>query len=171
MTQPQDSEPDARAALEHYGSALRHFFQRRIGDRRAEVDDLVQEVFVRLFNRRGREPIDNLTGYVFQIAANLLRERSRRLVRHSAAAAPYLSPGLLEGDEDFSAEHIHAARDAWEQIESCLRELPARVRTVFVLNRFEEMTGVEISRRLGVSVSTVEKDMIRAMLHIKERLR
>ncbi len=76
MTQPQDSEPDARAALEHYGSALRHFFQRRIGDRRAEVDDLVQEVFVRLFNRRGREPIDNLTGYVFQIAANLLRERS-----------------------------------------------------------------------------------------------
>ena len=151
--------------------ALRQFFRRRIGDNRAEVEDLVQEVFVRLCNRQGREPIENLTGYVFQIAANLLRERSRRRMRHGTAGAAFLSAGLLEGDADFSAERVHAARDAWAQIELCLQELPARVRAVFVLNRFEDMTGVEIARRLGVSVSTVEKDMIRAMLHIKDRLR
>ena len=91
------------------------------------------------------------------------QERSRRL--------GLVDGGLLEGDEDFSPERIHLARQACAQVELSLRELPERVRSVFVLNRFEELTGNQIARRLGVSVSTVEKDMIRAILHLKERLK
>src|SRR5690606_39520721 len=97
--------------------------------------------------------------------------RGRQLQRRSAAIAPFLSNGLLENDADFSAERIHAGRQAWGLLEAALRELPARVRNVFVLNRFEELSGVEIARRLGVSVSTVEKDLTRALLHLRERLR
>ena len=51
-----------------------------------------------------------------------------------------------------------------------LQELPERARTIFVLNRFEELSAAEIARRLGVSVSTVEKDMMRAIAHLKARL-
>ena len=69
-----------------------------------------------------------------------------------------------------SASTADTARQACAQIELYLRELPERVRSVFVLNRFEELTGVEIARRLGVSVSTVEKDMIRAIMHLKGKL-
>ena len=165
-----DEQPTDRATLERYGTVLRRYFKRRLHDD-AEVEDLVQEVFVRLLNRQPQERIDNLAGYIFHVAANLLRERGRRLNRRSAVAAPLLSTGLLESDEDFSPERIHAARQAWAQVESGLRELPDRVRSVFVLNRFEEMSGTEIARRLGVSVSTVEKDLTRAILHLKERLK
>ncbi|MBL8271940.1 RNA polymerase sigma factor, partial [Steroidobacter sp.] len=133
MAPSHPSPADPRIALEQYGAALRLFFQRRIGPNRAEVEDLVQEVFVRLINRQGGEPIDNLAGYVFQTAANLLRERGRRSTRHGVAGAAYLSAGLLEGDEDFSAERIYTAREAWARIEQSLQELPARVRAVFIL--------------------------------------
>lgn len=171
MTQNLEPRPDPRAALEQHAAALRQYFRRRLGSDRADVDDLVQEVFVRLLNRQPQSHIDNLPGYIFQVAANLLRERGRRLARHSGVGAPFLSAGLLEGDEDFSAERVHLARDACAQIEVSLRELPSRVRHVFILSRFEEMRGAEIARHLGVSVSTVEKDMIRALLHLKERLK
>jgi RNA polymerase sigma-70 factor (ECF subfamily) len=171
MTQHPETSDPLRRDLEHHAAALRQYFRRRVGGHPAEIDDLVQEVFVRLLNRRPEAPIENLEGYVFQIAANLLRERGRRFSRQIAVGAPFLTAGLLEGDEDFSAERVHAARDAWALIERGLQELPERVRNVFVLNRFEEMTGVQIARHLGVSVSTVEKDMIRAILHLKERLK
>lgn len=157
-------------AMGHHAAALRAYFQRRVGNA-ADIDDLVQEVFVRLLNREPRARIENLSGYIFQVAANLLRERGRRQSRHGGVGAPLLSAGLLEGGEDFSPERIHLAKQAYAQVELSLRELPERVRSVFVLNRFEELTGNEIARRLGVSVSTVEKDMIRAILHLKARLK
>lgn len=170
MVQCGENESDSRALLERHRAALRSYFQRRLGND-ADVEDLVQEVFVRLLNRQPRNTIDNLNGYIFQIAANLLRERGRSLARRRGIGAPLLSAGLLEGDADFSPERIHAARQACAQIEMQLRELPERVRSVFILNRFEELTGKEIARHLGISVSTVEKDMIRAILHLKERLK
>jgi len=171
MMKPAEAPLDPRAALEEHAGALRRFFRRRLDVNGAEIEDLVQEVFVRLLSRRPQDHIENLPGYVFQVAANLLRERGRRSARHNGIGTPFLSAGLLEGSEDFSAERIHEGRDACDQIERSLRELPVRVRSVFILNRFEEMKGAEIARHLGVSVSTVEKDMIRALLHLKDRLK
>jgi len=52
-----------------------------------------------------------------------------------------------------------------------LRELPTRVRAVFVLARFEELKAPEIASRLGVSISTVEKDMRRAVAHLRDSIR
>jgi RNA polymerase sigma-70 factor (ECF subfamily) len=168
---PSEANPlGRRAALEQYGAALRRYFRRRLGND-AEVDDLIQEVFVRLLNRQPEGHIDNLTGYVFRVAANLLSERGRRSSRHSGIGAHFLTAGLLEGDEDFSPERIHEGRETCCQVVDGLRELPERVRSVFILNRFEELSAPEIARYLGVSLSTVEKDMIRAMLHLKDRLK
>lgn len=172
MTIPQ-TLPGAdpiQAAFQLHAAALRSYFRRRTGGA-ADVEDLVQEVFVRLMKREPQGSIDNLAGYIFQIAANLLRERARTRSRQGGIGTPYLSAGTLEGDQDFSAERIELGRDAFAQVESALRELPERVRTVFILSRFEEWTGAQIARRLGVSASTIEKDMARAIQHLKERLR
>jgi RNA polymerase sigma-70 factor (ECF subfamily) len=170
MPQPALTPATFDAAFQRHAAALRAYFRRRTGGA-PDVDDLVQEVFVRLLKREPQDFIENLAGYIFQIAANLLRERARTRARQSGIGTPYLSAGTLEGDEDFSAERVELARDAFDQLEMALRELPERVRTVFVLNRFEEWTAIQISRHLGVSVSTVEKDMVRAIGYSKERLR
>lgn len=56
-------------------------------------------------------------------------------------------------------------REAIEILDRLLDGLPLRVRKVFLMNRLEEMTHVEIARALSISVATVERDMKRALTH------
>lgn len=151
-----------------YGQAVRRFFSRRLRDG-ADVEDLTQEVFARLLKRAELGEIANIEGYLFHTAANLLRERARKAARRPGDD-PGLDPDLAESVEDFSPERILLGREAYARMVEALQELPERARTIFVLNRFEELSASEIARRLGVSVSTVEKDMMRAIAHLKARL-
>ena len=54
-------------------------------------------------------------------------------------------------------------------VERALHELPERTRVVFTLHRFEEMSYAQIARRLQVSVSAIEKHMIKALAHLARR--
>jgi len=151
-----------------YGQAVRRFFSRRLRDG-ADVEDLTQEVFARLLKRAELGEIANIEGYLFHTAANLLRERARKSARRPGDAVT-ADPELVDSVEDFSPERILLGREAYARMVEALQELPERARTIFVLNRFEELSAAEIARRLGVSVSTVEKDMMRAIAHLKARL-
>lgn len=151
--------------------AVRKFFVRRVASR-AEAEDLTQEVFARLLGRTdASEPVVNIEGYLFQIASNLLRSRARQDGRRRALDDDALDQDWTRGNEEFPPERILLGREACREVVTALEELPERVRIVFVLNRFEELSGFEIARRLNVSVSTVEKSMIRALAHLRERLR
>ena len=167
----QDAELRDRRAIAdlsvRYGQAVRRFFSRRLRDG-ADVEDLTQEVFARLLKRAELGEIANIEGYLFHTAANLLRERARKAARRpgDAAAGDEIDAAV----EDFSPERILLGREAYARMVEALQELPERARTIFVLNRFEELSAGEIARRLGVSVSTVEKDMMRAIAHLKARL-
>jgi RNA polymerase sigma factor (sigma-70 family) len=152
-----------------YGPAVRRFFSRRLRDG-ADVEDLTQEVFARLLKRAEIDDIANIEGYLFHTAANLLRERARRQARRPADDLTDFDGELASAGEEFSPERILLGREAYARMVEALQELPERTRTIFVLNRFEELSAAEIARRLGVSVSTVEKDMMRAIAHLKARL-
>jgi RNA polymerase sigma factor (sigma-70 family) len=156
--------------LEQFGGPVRRYLARHVRPS-SDLDDVVQEVFVRLLGRADGRRIENVEGYVFQIAANLLRERGRRWSLRRNAAAIDLQPSLVAQDEEIGPERILLGREAYQRLIDGLNELPERTRTVFILNRFEDMTGVEIARRLGMSVSSVEKQMMRALAHLKRRVR
>src|SRR5580765_5415751 len=65
--------------------SLERYFQRRLKNS-AEVDDLVQEVFLRLLVRGGVEDMAHVGGYVFQTASSVLKDSfRRRAVRHADA--------------------------------------------------------------------------------------
>jgi RNA polymerase sigma-70 factor (ECF subfamily) len=158
------------AVLVGFRPALRGYFARRTRSA-AEADDLTQEVIARILKRAQSGPIDNVDGYIFQAAANLLREQGRQTTMRRAAPAINLGADLIGQDEEQTPERILLGRDACQRLVECLYELPERTRTVFVLNRFEDMRAPEIARRLGVSVSAVEKHMMRALAHLRAGLR
>lgn len=171
MVQPgqkNEDVPELSARLSEYRPALRGFFARRVGST-SEVEDLTQELFLRILNRAGNSAIDNLEGYLFHAAANLLRERGRQTSVRQAAQVVEISPDLLSGDEAHTPERILLGKDAVRAAMQALYELPERTRAVFMLNRFEEMKGPEIARHLGISVSAVEKHMMRALWHLRQR--
>jgi RNA polymerase sigma-70 factor (ECF subfamily) len=125
-----------------------------------------------LLHRSGHgEPVANYEGYIFQVAANLLSHRARQEGRRRALSPAALDEDWAKGREEFTPERILLGREACQEMVAALHELPERVRTIFVLNRFEELTGPEIARRLNISISTVEKAMMRALAHLRERAR
>jgi len=151
-----------------YRAPLMRFFQRRVSPGE-DADDLVQDVFSRL---AGRDLADivNIQGYVFQVAANVLRDKARRAsVRGIMIHAP---EGFdVEDEAGFSPERILQSKEALQMMVAALYELPEQVRIVFSHYHFDGVAQVEIARRMGLSLSTVEKHMAKANAHLLYRLR
>lgn len=127
-----------------------------------DVDDLVQDVALRMQTRRADGEIANLQGYVFQVAQSVLTDRARRdTVRQRARHAP-----LEESDhpvEGRSPERVLLGKERWSRLVAAVGELPDRTRQAFVLHRFEEMSYAAIARHMGISVSAVEKHIMKAI--------
>jgi RNA polymerase sigma-70 factor (ECF subfamily) len=65
--------------------------------------------------------------------------------------------------EEVSPERVLLAREQIAMVRMVLERLPERVRAAFVLHRFEELGYAEIAKRLGVSVSSIEKYISQAL--------
>jgi len=152
-----------------YQVPLLRFFERRM-KASPDPEDLVQEVFVRLVRQSNVQEIQHLDGYVFQVAANVLRDHARRwAVRAEEAHPAQVDDELLEGG--FSPERVLLGQEAIECVIAALQELPEKTQVIFALYHFESVPQVEIARRLNMSLSTLEKHMSRANLHLLTQLR
>jgi RNA polymerase sigma factor (sigma-70 family) len=153
--------------LSAFVPGLRRYFAKRA--RAADIDDLVQEVFVRMQASHASSPIQHLDRYLFTVAANVLTDQARRrAVRHESE-----HESLEERHypiEERTPERVLLDREALDVVASAIAELPARTREVFVLHRFEEMSGQSIATALGMSVSAVEKNIMKALRHLQGRL-
>ncbi len=170
MTSSAADEPtqSARAAfVARYQGPLRSFFAKRV-NRQEDVDDLVQELFGRLWSSDSNKTIENPDGYIFQAANNLLKERYRKQGTRAAAMADL--PFFHFDNEDITPERILQGREELRLLEQALNELPPRTRTVFLLHRFEGFKYREIAERIGVSVSSVEKHIAAAARHLSVRM-
>jgi RNA polymerase sigma factor (sigma-70 family) len=169
------SEPGDKAAVVErlsrtFRAPLARFFEKRIG-RHAEVDDLVQEVFLHLARSGRVDAVEQPEAYLFKTAANLLLDRERRLkARESRAHEPYEEGAHGGAHVALSPERELLGSQAIEQLVAALYELPARAREVWALYHLEDLSHAQIATRLGISVSTIEKHMSRAMAHLLKRL-
>lgn len=147
--------------------ALMAFFLRRLANH-AEAEDLTQEVFTRLM---GMPPgqLQQADAYIFQIAANLLRDRGRReKVREAYRFGMQVSEGV--GVEPLDPSRVLAGRQSLGQVAAALREVPERTRSIFLLYRVEQMKKRDIAETYGISTSAVDKHLMKAMAHLWKRL-
>ena len=150
---------DLEAWMLRYGPGLKRYFQKRVNA--AEAEELVQDVFLAMHRRGAAAPVDNIEGYLFTIAANLLSRR-----RSVGTQALLDEAGDIA--ESFSPERILISRQEATRVIVAIKQLPPRTREAFVLHRFENMTYSAIARRLGISVSAVSKLVARALAMIAE---
>ena len=153
-----------------YRAPLMSFFLRRIHDR-AEAEDLTQEVFVRLIAAARREGVEDASAFVFKIASNLLRDRSRKGAARGKVQLAEVDDHLVsaltrEMLEDRTPERVLLARVEIIAVLKALDQLGERTKDIYMLFRLERMKQREIAALYGVGVSTVEKDVARATLHL-----
>ena len=162
-----DGAPTA-ADVERFRPLLMRYFRRHRADD-ADIEDLAQEALLRLL----RSPVqaDNAEAYLVRIASNLLRDRLRR--DHSQCAGlhdPLHDNVTLLPSEEPDCGRVYEGRERLDRFLAALDELPPRCRQIFLLQRYEGLTYTAIAKRLHVSVSAVEKHMMRALLHLQARL-
>lgn len=150
--------------------SLERFFRRRAPDLQSDSDDLVQEVFLRIAQRKSGEDIENPRHYMFRTAAHVLTDFRRRRSTRMADAHIEFQEYDSQVDEVSSPERVYTSRQELAQVGMALEELGEKVRVAFVLHRFEDLTYREIAVRMGVSVSSVEKYIMQALVHLTERL-
>ena len=158
------------ALAREYRPALSRYFGKR-SRQRADVEDLVQEVLIRLAVRGDGESIDQPEAYLMRTATNVWRDFLRKKKTHAQDVHDeYTEEDHGRSHSDDGPDAILEGREAVESILLALYELPKRTRQVFVLCRVEGMRQKGVARRLGVSVSSVEKHMIKAIAHLALRL-
>jgi RNA polymerase sigma-70 factor (ECF subfamily) len=158
---------DVREPLGRYLASL--------GARQPEIEEIVQEAFLRLHKQlsTGHQRLEaapqNLQGWVFRVAQNLLRDRRRgwhgrniESIEDRPEAALASAPGATPEERVLHIEKM-------KRLRACLEALPEQHRRCLHL-RAEGLRYREIAAALGVSITTVA-DMIREALAQLERAR
>ena len=133
----------------------------------AAADDLVQEAFARLWEKRARlDPARSVRALLYQTVRNLALNRSRdRASRQDKlaglAADPAPAPALpdAQAGAGLLARHLHAWVDA----------LPDRQAEALRLTRFEGLDHAEAATVMGLSPRTVNNHLVRALRTLRAR--
>ncbi|AMJ56010.1 MULTISPECIES: sigma-70 family RNA polymerase sigma factor [Stenotrophomonas] len=167
---PPDTVRDTGTMAQQYRPRLMRYFRNHLGSVE-DAEDLTQETLVRMMRDPQADRVNNVEAYLMTIAGNLLRDRYRRdRTRHTGQHVP-----LDETTEDWptetvSGERVYQDRERLRNFLKVLDDLPPRCQQVFLLHRYEGLTYRAIASQLGISVSAVEKQMMRALLHFGTRL-
>jgi RNA polymerase sigma-70 factor (ECF subfamily) len=161
---------DARVFEAFVLAETRTFFSffRRLGAGRFEAEDLVQDLFLKLFCEAPHyEARERFAAFAFRIAHNAWVDRARRQRgtpqafldgEHESATPP---PQPLE-----SLARDEAAR----RLDDAIRVLPERHRLVFELGAIQELSYAEIAGLLGIPVGTVKSRMFHALRKLRDAL-
>lgn len=125
----------------------------------SEVEDIRHEVYARVLAAAREGLPQQPRAFVFTTAKNHMINLARRArIVSFDYVADLESLGVLV-DEVAPDRHL-AARDELRRLKAGLDELPARCREVILLRRVEGLSRAETAARLGVSLSSVEHDLV-----------
>lgn len=133
----------------------------RMVSNHSTAEDLLQETYLRVTRALSERPIDHLEPFVYQTARNLALDhlRARRIhARTMIEDAPLAEVQNVVAQVSTPEDATHAKR-LLEGLSASLAQLSPRQQQIFTLSRLHGCSYVEIAEQLGVSASTVQKEL------------
>jgi RNA polymerase sigma factor (sigma-70 family) len=129
-------------------------FLRRSGRNKSEIDDLCQDVYVRVFEMAQKQLPHPVRPFVFTVARNLLIDRIRKdqVVPIETAAEWETLDIAFEGP---GSDRVVIAREELRRLQTALDFLPERCREAVILRKVEGLSRREIAQRMGIAEFTV----------------
>lgn len=167
MPEPPSDPKDLASLYRRTVAPLRRYLARMLGST-AEAQDVAHDAYLRIKpvieERKAEKPEALLYTTARRLALNQIKRRQigpfdRGSMAIDTAVAP--SPGVVQQV---------MARMEWAQLEQAIAQLPEGCRTVLLLRKLEMLSHQEIADRLGIAVSTVEKQHARALRLLRANL-
>lgn len=151
-----------------YYDSIRSFAWYKTGNTEL-ADDIVQEVFLKLWQMRHKIETETIKALLYTIANNLIKSHYRHLsvvyrFEKKKKEGEGGDVGQLSADENVRAEEFQA------ELEQVLAQMPEGAREALLMNRLENLTYEEIAQRLGISLKAVEKRMSIALKLLREKI-
>ncbi|HEV2268179.1 MAG TPA: RNA polymerase sigma factor [Steroidobacteraceae bacterium] len=151
-----------RAALQKY--------LRRFTAGAEDVEDLVQEAYVRVCAMPPAQVVDSPRALLFRIARNLAVDRARQKATRATDDVADFEPLNVSSGEAEPDEQVDLRR-RYESFCAAVDSLPPLCRRVFVLRKVYQLSHAEIAQVLGLSHSTIEKHVAKGLMRCRDRLR
>jgi RNA polymerase sigma-70 factor (family 1) len=152
-----------------YSHKLYSFVFRILKDE-ADAADIVQEVFIKIWELR--EKLDDcklLNSLIFTIAYN----SSISLIRKKISSSKYIehlkhNSVIQFPDNSFSEIEFNELN---RQVERLIQSLPDRQKRVYLSHREKGLTYPEIAKEMGISKNTVENHMVKTLKYLRKNLK
>jgi len=134
---------------------------------RAKAEDVVQEIFISFYKRRELVELTiSLKAYLTQaLKFKVMNEHRSQVVRQA-----YQKTVTYTTSQSSDCHNAYETKELICYINKSIKQLPDKCRQAFILSRTEDLSYKDISGQLGISVSTVEKHISKALRVLKTSL-
>ncbi|KJF45098.1 RNA polymerase sigma factor [Draconibacterium sediminis] len=164
----KDNEEPLEELFNYYYPRL-YNFSRSILKIEDGIDDILQEVFVKIWqNRDGIKNTATFNSYIFTITRNLLLNELRSRLNKQSTKEEI---SKLSVAPEYSLMEQIEYTDLKEKVDHIVNELPQRQKEIFILSRTEGLSHKEIAEKLKISTKTVEYHIALAVRFLKDELK
>ncbi|MEN9999767.1 MAG: hypothetical protein RI922_2757 [Bacteroidota bacterium] len=162
--------------VQQFGKKLFGFIRGKVKTTE-DAEDIIQDVWYQLSNLTNLQDIENVSGWIYQVARNKVTDRYRKKTTDSLENYAYSDEDgefnfkdILLLDDSNNPELGHFKELFWEELMEALDELPSNQREVFVLNELEDFTLQEIADQKGENLKTIISRKGYAVKHLRNKL-
>ena len=152
------------AIYKTYAKEIRRFLFYKTQDI-DKSEDILQDVFIKLWENCNKVDPDKVKSYIYSIANNMFLND----IKHQKVVQNYRKHNGSDSTNE-SPEFIMLEKEFMEKLESTIDNLPEKQREVFLMNRIEKRKYKEIALLLDISVKAVEKRMHQALVVMRKEI-
>ena len=150
----------------NYHNDLKKYLFRKVKTRE-DVDDVAQEVYLRLIRHKNFDDLKPTLTFLCNIATNIIIDRFRRNTVRKKDAHVTIENSNIESKQA-SPEQKLKTKEIFNKFKAEFKTLNKDTRKAFVLHRFRGLTYDEIALKMGISKSMVYKHLSKVMLHMSQ---
>ena len=158
------SQQDFDQIFNNWYEPVRNYIYYKSGDIQLS-EDIAQDTFMKIWEKRENIVLLTVQNLAFKIAGNLFLNR----MNHQKVTFGFVSE-FQSGNNSESPEFELEMKEFDAKLQKALADLDEKKRTVFLMNRVDELTYSQISGMLGITVKAVEKRMSKTLEILRQKI-